>query len=229
MNSLNVGIIGCGNISGIYLQNIPAYRGLTLRACADMRPEVAQAQASRHGIEAMSVDQLLARDDIDLVVNLTIPAAHFGVSLAALSAGKHVLCEKPLALDAPEVDAMAAAAQETGRRVVEASWYRWHPRVRLAQQRLPEISLATVYNTLNELVALGEVLEVTAGEGPKRYDPKVGERHQHLVCVRCNELLDVRPDGEKRLGLSPAELRGYRLLDVELVFRGICPSCQQAG
>ena len=99
MNSLNVGIIGCGNISGIYLQNIPAYRGLTLRACADMRPEVAQAQASRHGIEAMSVDQLLARDDIDLVVNLTVPAAHFGVSLAALSAGKHVFSEKPLAVD----------------------------------------------------------------------------------------------------------------------------------
>ena len=99
MNTLNVGIIGCGNISGIYLQNIPAYRGLTLRACADMRPEVAQAQASRHGIEALSVDQLLASDDIDLVVNLTVPAAHFGVSLAALSAGKHVFSEKPLAVD----------------------------------------------------------------------------------------------------------------------------------
>ncbi|MEE1654740.1 Gfo/Idh/MocA family oxidoreductase [Microvirga sp. CF3062] len=99
MTSLNVGIIGCGNISGIYLQNIPAYHGLNLRACADMRPEVAQAQASRHGIEAMTVDQLLARDDIDLVVNLTVPAAHFGVSLAALSAGKHVFSEKPLAVD----------------------------------------------------------------------------------------------------------------------------------
>ncbi len=99
MSSLNVGIIGCGNISGIYLQNIPAYRGITLRACADMRPEVAQAQAGRFGIEAMSVDQLLASGDIDLVVNLTIPAAHFGVSLAALSAGKHVFSEKPLAVD----------------------------------------------------------------------------------------------------------------------------------
>jgi predicted dehydrogenase len=99
MNSLNVGIIGCGNISGIYLQNIPAYRGLILRACADMKPEVAQAQASRHGIEALSVDELLAREDIDLVVNLTVPAAHFGVSLAALSAGKHVFSEKPLAVD----------------------------------------------------------------------------------------------------------------------------------
>ncbi|WP_243371927.1 Gfo/Idh/MocA family protein [Microvirga solisilvae] len=99
MDTLNVGIIGCGNISGIYLQNIPAYRGLKLRACADMRPEIAQAQASRHGIEAMSVDQMLASPDIDLVVNLTIPAAHFGVSLAALSAGKHVFSEKPLAVD----------------------------------------------------------------------------------------------------------------------------------
>jgi predicted dehydrogenase len=99
MDTLNVGIIGCGNISGIYLQNIPAYRGLKLHACADMRPEIAQAQASRHGIEAMSVDQMLASPDIDLVVNLTIPAAHFGVSLAALSAGKHVFSEKPLAVD----------------------------------------------------------------------------------------------------------------------------------
>lgn len=96
----------------------------------------------------------------------------------------------------------------------------------LARRRLPEVSLATVYNTLNELVALGEVLEVTAGGGPKRYDPKVGERHQHLVCVHCNELLDVRPDGDDQLGLSPEELRGYQLLDVELVFRGVCPRCQ---
>src|SRR5829696_9973389 len=99
MDSLNVGIIGCGNISSIYLQNIPAYRGITLRACADARPDAAQAQASRFGIEALSVDELLRRDDIDLVVNLTVPAAHFGVSLAALRAGKHVFSEKPLAVD----------------------------------------------------------------------------------------------------------------------------------
>src|SRR5215212_8082133 len=99
MGSLNVGIIGCGNISGIYLQNIPAYQGLTLRACADARPEAAQAQASRFGVEALSVDELLARDDIDLVVNLTVPSAHFSVSLAALRAGKHVFSEKPLAVD----------------------------------------------------------------------------------------------------------------------------------
>ena len=99
MNTLNVGIIGCGNISGIYLQNIPAFHGLSLRACADIKSEIAQAQAERHGIEARTVDQLLASDDIHLVVNLTIPSAHFGVSLAALTAGKHVFSEKPLAVD----------------------------------------------------------------------------------------------------------------------------------
>ena len=99
----------------------------------------------------------------------------------------------------------------------------------LAQQRLPEISLATVYNTLNELVSLGEVQEVAAGEGPKRYDPKVGQRHQHLVCIRCNELLDVLPDGEDRLGLSAFEQRGYEILDVKLLFRGVCPACQSVA
>ena len=96
----------------------------------------------------------------------------------------------------------------------------------LAQLRLPEISLATVYNTLNELVVLGEIQEVTAGEGPKRYDPKVGERHQHLLCVRCNELLDVLPVGEEQLGLASGEQHGYELLDVKLLFRGVCPACQ---
>lgn len=95
----------------------------------------------------------------------------------------------------------------------------------LAQQRLPEISLATVYNTLNELVSLGEVAEVTAGEGPKRYDPNVAEAHQHLVCVRCNDLLDVRPEGDQQLGLPPEERHGYQILDVRLLFRGICPKC----
>ena len=99
MDTLNVGVIGCGNISGIYFQNIPSFQGISLRACADMRPEAAAAAASRYGVEALSVDDLLAHDDIHLVVNLTIPNAHYGVSLAALTAGKHVFSEKPLSID----------------------------------------------------------------------------------------------------------------------------------
>ena len=87
----------------------------------------------------VSYDALLADDDVDAVyVNLT-NEQHLPWTLAALAAGKHVLCEKPLALTAAEVDAIDAAARDAGRRVVEASWYRWHPRVRLAQARLADV------------------------------------------------------------------------------------------
>jgi predicted dehydrogenase len=99
VQELGVGLIGCGNISTIYLTNIPFAQGLKVRAVADLRPEVAEAQGKKFGIEAIPVDSLLARKDIEIVVNLTIPAAHSAVSLAALAAGKHVFSEKPLATD----------------------------------------------------------------------------------------------------------------------------------
>jgi len=94
-----------------------------------------------------------------------------------------------------------------------------------ARELLPEISLATVYNTLNELVAMGEVLELTAANGPKRYDPNVLERHQHLVCIHCGTLLDVHASGEDRLTLRARERHGFKILDAEIVFRGVCPPC----
>jgi len=97
--AIGVGLIGCGNISSIYLTNIPYSPDLELRAVADMRPEVAEAQGKKFSVEALPVDALLARDDIGIVVNLTIPAAHSAVSLAALAAGKNVFSEKPLATD----------------------------------------------------------------------------------------------------------------------------------
>jgi predicted dehydrogenase len=112
LDEIGVGIIGCGNISSIYMTNLPHAPGVKLRACADVRPEVAAAQAKRFGLEAMSVDELLKRSDINIVVNLTIPAAHGDISIAALSAGKHVFSEKPLAIDV-----------ELGRKVMaEAEW-----------------------------------------------------------------------------------------------------------
>lgn len=95
----------------------------------------------------------------------------------------------------------------------------------LARARLPEISIATVYNTLNELVDMGELLEVSAGGGPKRYDPNIDRPHQHLVCLRCGELHDVLPTGEQALDISSEQRYGYRLVDVEIVFRGLCTTC----
>ncbi len=98
-----------------------------------------------------------------------------------------------------------------------------------AQERLPEISLATVYNTLNELVAMGEVLEVPAGGGAKRYDPNAHLAHQHLVCTRCGELRDVFPAGETALSLDADDRHGYEVTAVRIVFEGVCPSCREAG
>ena len=80
---------------------------------------------------------LLADDEVEAVYVALANDQHLPWTLAALAAGKHVLCEKPLGLTAAEVDQMAAAAGDL--LVVEASWYRWHPRVRLAQQRRREV------------------------------------------------------------------------------------------
>ncbi len=99
-----------------------------------------------------------------------------------------------------------------------------HGRARVV---LPEISLATVYNTLNELVAMGEVREVQAGDGPRRYDPNVTSPHHHLQCVRCATLWDVAPDGVEGLVLRPDQQRGFRLLAVDIVFRGLCGPCDK--
>ncbi len=102
MREFGVGIVGCGVISGIYMQNMKLFEGLALRACADQRPEAAKSQAEKFGIEACGVDALMARADIDIVVNLTVPNAHFAVSHAALTAGKHVFSEKPLCVSVAE-------------------------------------------------------------------------------------------------------------------------------
>lgn len=95
-----------------------------------------------------------------------------------------------------------------------------------ARRRLPEISLATVYNTLNELVDMGEVLEIATGDGPKRYDPNTTVAHHHLHCVSCGALRDVNPEGTDRLVLPPPQQHGFELLDVDIVFRGRCPRCR---
>jgi predicted dehydrogenase len=99
VQDIGVGLIGCGNISTIYLTNLPRSPGVKVRAVADLKPDCAAAQGKKFDVEALAVDALLARDDIDLVVNLTVPDAHAAVSLAALSAGKHVFSEKPLAVE----------------------------------------------------------------------------------------------------------------------------------
>ena len=100
--------------------------------------------------------------------------------------------------------------------------------VRAAAQRfVPEVSLATVYNTLGDLVALGEVTEVRVADGSVRYDPKVGPGHHHLVCDTCGLIFDVEPDGVEDLVLPRAQRFGMTVDSVEVVFRGRCSACAE--
>jgi predicted dehydrogenase len=114
MRELGVGIVGCGVISTVYMLNMPLFRGIKLRACADLRNEAACAQATKFGIEATDIDTMMKRDDIDIVVNLTVPNAHFAVSHAALTAGKHVFAEKPLTVSVEDGRRLVAEADARG-------------------------------------------------------------------------------------------------------------------
>ena len=94
-----IGIIGCGTISAAYFKAAGLFPVLKIVACADLNREAAERAAKTWGVEALSVAELLARPDIDIVLNLTIPQAHAEVTVQALEAGKHVHLEKPLALE----------------------------------------------------------------------------------------------------------------------------------
>ena len=75
-----IGLIGCGNISDIYLRTRRSSATSDFVACADLKPEAAKRQAERYGLAQRTVDELLASDDVDIVLNLTIPDAHAEVS-----------------------------------------------------------------------------------------------------------------------------------------------------
>jgi predicted dehydrogenase len=96
--ALRIGVIGVGNISAQYFETIPRLSGLELVAVADLDAARAAQVAAEHGVSARSVDDLLGSPDVDVVLNLTIPAAHVEVGLRALAAGKHVYTEKPFGL-----------------------------------------------------------------------------------------------------------------------------------
>jgi predicted dehydrogenase len=115
MEKLKVGIIGCGNISSIYFTNCQTFHSLDIVACADLDVERAQAKAEEfHVPKACSVQELLADPEIDIVINLTIPAAHAEVSLSALEAGKHVYVEKPLAISLEDGRKIVKVAKSKG-------------------------------------------------------------------------------------------------------------------
>lgn len=121
MKKLTVGLIGCGVISDIYLSNCKnRFGNIDIVACADIVEANAVAKAQAYGIEHMSVDELIAHSDIDMVLNLTIPTAHYQLSKRCLEAGKHVYGEKPLALTVAESLELVTLAKSKGLKIGSA-------------------------------------------------------------------------------------------------------------
>lgn len=159
---VGVGVIGAGVISTQYLDNLTKARDVEVRMIADLDLERAAQQALAHRVPAHgSVAALLERDDIEIVLNLTIPAAHAPVARACLDAGKHVWTEKPFALNREEGAALYDRASERGLRVACA----------------PDTVLGGGVQTARRLVERGVIGEVVSAltmfqvSGPESWHP----------------------------------------------------------
>ncbi|MDD9977649.1 MAG: Gfo/Idh/MocA family oxidoreductase, partial [Boseongicola sp.] len=168
-----------GNISAAYLRLGPMFKGIEMRAVADINLEAAQSRATEFGVRACTVDELLAADDIDIVVNLTIPAAHFEVSSACLKAGKHVYSEKPFVLSLEEGAALKSLADANGLRVGSA----------------PDTFLGGSHQQARKLIDDGAVGTVTGGTA---FVMSHGMEHWHpnpdfFFLPGAGPILDVGP------------------------------------
>lgn len=144
----NLGIIGLGDISDVYINNLKQYDIVHILACASRGLEKAERKAEQHGITRPYADghDLIADLDIDIVLNLTTPAAHAEYNLAAIQAGKHLYTEKPLASTYKEAREIMSAAAEHGRSVGSA----------------PDTFLGGRLQTCREIIDAGTIGEITA-------------------------------------------------------------------
>lgn len=177
---VRVGVIGCGVISGTYLRMAQQLQILQVVACADMVIERAEARAAEFGVaRACTVDELLADTEVELVLNLTIPAAHATVSLAALAAEKHVYSEKPLAINRTDGQRIRDVAQARG----------------LVVGCAPDTFLGGGLQTCRKLLDdgwIGVPVAATAfmlNHGPERWHPDPAFFYQH----GAGPLFDVGP------------------------------------
>ena len=117
MAATKVGIIGCGMISDTYFKASQRFRQIEVVACADIIPERSRKKQEMYGVAAMTDEELLAREDIELVINLTPPQVHSTIATMTLEAGKHAYSEKPFGVDAEDAAKVMALAQKKGLRV----------------------------------------------------------------------------------------------------------------
>ena len=163
MNKVKVGVIGCGMISKVYMTNMTSVFSdyLDVVACADIKLEAAEALADAYGIQTLSMDDVLLHPEIELIVNLTIPSAHYEVAKKALLAGKHVYTEKPLATEVKQGKELIALAKEKA----------------LVLACAPDTYLGAGFQTCKRLIDEGQIGKPIAaygfmlGRGPESFHP----------------------------------------------------------
>lgn len=175
-----VGIIGTGVISQTYLENLTSFPDVAVVAVGDLIPERARAKAEEFGIGAWgTAADVLANPDVDLVVNLTIPAVHVEVSRAAVEAGKHVWTEKPIGLDRESTRELLALAAQKGVRIGSA----------------PDTLLGPGFQTAKRAIADGVigaplfVQTIFQTQGPDAWHPEPA----FLFANGAGPLLDMGP------------------------------------
>jgi predicted dehydrogenase len=161
MTKLGIGIIGCGNISTAYLKLAPLFKGLEVRAVADINMEAATARAAEFNVKAQSVDDLLANPALDIVINLTIPDAHYPITKRILEAGKHAYSEKPLVLTLEQGTTLRDLAKAKG----------------LSVGCAPDTFLGGAHQQARAILDEGTIGEITTGNaaiqahGPESWHP----------------------------------------------------------
>ena len=179
MSNLGIGIIGAGNISSTYLRLAPLFKGLEMRAVADLNMAAAKARAGEFNVKAQSVDDLLANKDVDVVINLTIPDAHYAVTKRILEAGKHAYSEKPLVLTLDEGTRLRDLAAKKG----------------LAVGCAPDTFLGGAHQQARAILDEGRVGTVTSGvacvqsHGPEGWHPSP----EFFFLPGAGPMLDLGP------------------------------------
>ena len=108
----NIGLIGCGNIAETYFRAQDYFNNINFIACADKFSEAAKKCADQYKIKSSTVDEVLNDSEVDVILNLTIPQAHYEISKLALESGKHVYSEKPMSIKYDEAKELVDLANK---------------------------------------------------------------------------------------------------------------------
>jgi predicted dehydrogenase len=177
--TVRVGVVGCGIVAKVYVEGSSAFESFDVVACADLDVASAEAFAEVHGLKSSTVGELIADPSIEVVLNLTPPAAHASVMRAALEAGKHVYTEKPITTTVAEGRELLAEADRRGLRIGSA----------------PDTFLGAAYEAARDLIAKGEIgtpLAATATflvGGPESWHPNA----DFFYRAGGGPMLDIAP------------------------------------